>query len=63
MTTEEFIRKMSDYYSEDLTPIFKKYVYSQRKIERANKDTQTPNAAPRGRVHMKMSIGEMAKYL
>lgn len=56
MTTEEFIKKISVYYSEDLTPIFKKYVYAQKKKIHSGQAAKAP-------VHMKMTIDQMAKYL
>lgn len=59
MTTEELIKKISDYYSEDVTPLFKKYIYSQD-------STVSPKKASgihARRVHMKMSIDEMAQFL
>lgn len=53
MTTEEFILKISDFYSEDLGPLFKAHVYSNGDF-----DPQTPRP-----VHMKMSIKEMRQFL
>lgn len=58
MTTEEFIKKISDYYSEDLNPLFKKYVYGKGSLG----DERRSGKAPR-HVHMKMSIKEMAQFL
>ena len=55
MTSEEFIKKMSDYYSEDLNPIFKNHVYKGKIKTRNN---QNKKAA-----HMKMSIPEMQQFL
>ena len=56
MTTEEFIKKMSTYYSEDLWPLFKKHMYS----EKASGGNHRPARRP---VHMKMTIKEMQQYL
>lgn len=57
MTTEEFIKKISDYYSEDLTPLFKKHTYGKP----LKGNIQKPGSTRR--VHMKMSIPEMAQFL
>ncbi len=56
MTTEEFIKKMSEYYSEDMMPLFKKHVYSSRGVDEGRKPDKRP-------VHMKMTQKEMRKYL
>lgn len=57
MTTEEFIKKMSIYYSEDLMPLFKKHVYTSRAVGNEGK---RPGKRP---VHMKMTQKQMRKYL
>lgn len=55
MTTEEFSAKMSLYYSEDVTSLFKDHVY----INKGN-----PGSNDQGRPgHMKMTIPEMSQYL
>lgn len=56
MTTEEFIKKISTYYSEDLSPLFQKHIYSKGAVTKPSKRPTRP-------VHMKMSIQEMAKLL
>jgi archaellum component FlaG (FlaF/FlaG flagellin family) len=53
MTTEEFIRKISSFYSEDLSSLFKKHTYT-RGVN--GPDSQRP-------VHMKMTIKEMQEFL
>ncbi|MFA6235954.1 MAG: hypothetical protein WC635_01400 [Bacteriovorax sp.] len=60
MTTEEFIKKLSDWSAEDMTPLFKKHVYSGPVFKNSAREK---GAAAKRRVHMKMSIKEMAKYL
>ena len=61
MTTEEFTKNISEFYSEDLTPLFKKYVYNQRDLNmKQNKMTIYKS---KKQVHMKMSINEMAQFL
>ncbi len=55
MTTEEFVSKMSGYYSEDVTALFKKHVYSNR-VPGNSPDDKRP-------VHMKMTIKEMHQFL
>lgn len=57
MTTEEFIKKISEYYSEDLTPLFKKHTYNKP----LKGEILKPGRARE--VHMKMSISEMAQFL
>ncbi|QDK42589.1 hypothetical protein DOM21_14240 [Bacteriovorax stolpii] len=54
MTTEEFVGKMSDFYSEDLMPLFKKHTYSGKSVQ------GTPGEHP---IHMKMTIQEMRSLL
>ena len=54
MTTEEFVFKISNYYSEDLTSYFKKYVYSSKKINSFHESNP---------MHLKMSILQMRKFL
>jgi hypothetical protein len=61
MTTEEFTKKVSAFYSEDLTPLFKKYVYDTDDI-RLKPHSQSTIKKSR-QVHMKMSIQEMEKLL
>ena len=56
MNTEEFIKKMSLHYSEDVSLLFKKHVYSSRPVGGINKPGKRP-------VHMKMTHKEMRKYL
>lgn len=59
MTTEELIKKISDYYSEDVSPLFKKYIFSQDSTVSPKKTSSFPARA----VHMKMSINEMSQFL
>jgi hypothetical protein len=55
MTTEEFATKMSNYFSEDVNPLFKSHVYTNK---------TSPGSNDQGRPgHMKMTIAEMNKYL
>jgi hypothetical protein len=53
MTTEEFIKKISGFYSEDLTELFKKHTYSE----------DASNSEATRHVHMKMTIEEMKEFL
>ncbi len=53
-TTEDFIKKMSMYYAEDLTELFKKHTYTPRKIDGTE---QLPHQ------HMKLTIGQMRQFL
>ena len=54
MTTEEFVKKISNYYSEDLMPLFKKHTYSSKsRSEKPNKMNS----------HMKLTIKEMKQFL
>lgn len=53
MTTEDFIKKMSTYYSEDVTPLFRKHIYSKNKSGKGFENIP----------HMKMTIDEMASLL
>jgi hypothetical protein len=62
MTTEEFTKKISEFYSEDLSPLFKKYVYDQEN-EFQNKPYRMKTDKLKKQVHMKMSIAEMKKFL
>ncbi|MEA9357378.1 hypothetical protein SHI21_14220 [Bacteriovorax sp. PP10] len=55
MTTEEFAAKMSTYYSEDLTSLFKDHVYTNKTNPGQSNDSKPG--------HMKMSIPEMNQYL
>ncbi len=54
MTTEEFIGKMSQFYNEDLMPLFKKHTYTGKNLQGA------PSPHP---AHMKMTIKEMRSLL
>ena len=54
MTTEEFVNKISSFYSEDLLPLFKKHTYSSKGVQ------TRPSERP---VHMKMTIQEMRSLL
>lgn len=54
MTTEEFAVKMSTYYSEDVTPLFKSHVYTNK---------TNPGQSDDKPAHMKMTIPEMNQYL
>jgi hypothetical protein len=54
MTTEEFILQISNFYSEDLTPLFKKHVYSTKRNKTAKNTNQ---------YHMKLSVKEMESFL
>ena len=56
MTTEEFMGQMSSYYGEDVTPLFKRYVYSKASRQ-SGENTKKQNT------HMKMTIKEMAPFL
>lgn len=55
MTTEAFIGKMSNYYAEDVSEIFKRHVYSKSIVDSETNEGHTP--------HMKMTIEEMASFL
>lgn len=55
MTTEEFAIKMSSYFSEDLIPLFKNHVYTNKSGPGSNDEEPT--------LHMKMTIPEMNQYL
>lgn len=59
MTTEEFILKISSFYSEDLKPLFKKHTYATPLADHES----IPQNSSRRVIHMKMPIREMAKYL
>lgn len=54
MTTEEFIARISNFYNEDLTPLFKSHTYSSKGA------VAQPAKRP---VHMKMTIKEMRSLL
>ncbi|MBC7711937.1 MAG: hypothetical protein H7177_01260 [Rhizobacter sp.] len=54
MTTEEFVQKMSAFYSEDMMPFFKSHVYTDKGIVYVNRTKP---------VHMKMTQQEMRQYL
>ena len=64
MTTEEFTKKISDYFKEDLSPLFKNHVYSnnldENEIQTELGQTTEPHKVFR---HTKMSIKDMAKFL
>lgn len=53
MTTENFIKEMSNYFQEDLDTLFRDHVYTPKESEIKNE------AQP----HMKMTIKEMRKFL
>lgn len=55
MTTEEFVLKLSAYYDEDLTDLFKNHVY-KNKSGPGSSEEDNP-------AHTKMSILEMSQYL
>lgn len=55
MTTEEFYTKMSFFYSEDLTELFRDHVFKNKKWINGQ-DHKRP-------VHLKLSIEEMREYL
>ena len=55
MTSEEFIKKMSIFYSEDLNPLFKNHVYKGKFKMKENQGKRP--------VHMKMTIPEMKQFL
>lgn len=55
MTSEEFIKKISAFYSEDLSPLFKNHVY-KAKFKMKENQVKRP-------VHMKMTIPEMKQFL
>lgn len=54
MTTEEFILKISDFYSDDLSALFEMHVYRKGKQD----DSQETQHS-----HMKLTIPEMKKFL
>lgn len=55
MTTEEFANKMSAFYGEDMTLVFKDHVYVNKKVP-----SETDQSRP---VHMKLTIPELRKFL
>lgn len=55
MTTEEFVLKLSTYYSEDLTTLFKNHVYKAQPGAGANNQGRPS--------HTKMTIPEMSQFL
>lgn len=55
MTTPEFINKLTSYYDDDVSALFKNHVYKDK--------NQLPDHTQENPIHRKMSIPEMSQFL